>query len=513
MNLIFITIDSLNRHFLKAYGQPIELDVQTPNLDRFAAKAAVFDKHYVGSLPCIPARREFYSGVQEFLWRSWGPVEAYDQPVARLARQNGYTTQFITDQFHYFNNGSHGYFSDYQGFELIRGHELDAYKTAPLKNPDSPFLKQIKYDSRQPDTSPFNRLAYAKNVEGMSEEKDFFAPKVFTSAAQWLADNHKHEKFMLVVDSYDVHEPFHNPDSYASMYTDEDIHDPELPIWPFYGNTEQEGHAKLNKRQIDFVRAQFAAKLTLVDTWFGKVLDQLDAYGLWDNTMIVITSDHGHFLGEKGWMGKPACTTYNVLANIPLMIWHPQGAHNGGRVPALTSSVDMYATMVEAMGIDISHPVHSRSLLPLVLGKADKVRDWALYGYFGRALNVTDGDHTYHVKPDGTAPVYNYSTMFMNALASMLPAQPPEHAEAGRFLPYTNSLVWKYSAEVPEEFKSFFKPHYENALYDLTRDPWQNDNLLERDSALHARMRELLLRALDEMQAPEEVYARIGERR
>ncbi|KIL40517.1 hypothetical protein SD70_13215 [Gordoniibacillus kamchatkensis] len=509
MNVIFITIDSLNRHFLKAYGQPIELDVKTPNLDRFAAKAAVFDKHYVGSLPCIPARREFYTGIQEFLWRAWGPVEAYDVPVARAARQNGYVTQFITDQFHHFNNGSHGYFSDYQGFELIRGHELDAWKTAPLQNPDTPFLKQLKYGG-QPETAPFNRLAYAKNVEHLKEEIDFFAPKVFTSAAEWLESNHTHEKFMLVVDSYDVHEPFHNPDEFASLYTEENIHDPDMPLWPVYGNTQLDGHAKLNERQVAFVRSQFAAKLTLVDKWFGKVLDKLDEHRLWDNTMVIVTSDHGHFLGEKGWMGKPACTTYNVLANIPLIVWHPLGTHNRKRISALSSSVDVYATMLEAMGIGIKHQVHSRSLLPLVLGQAESVRDWALYGYFGKAVNITDGEYTYHVAPNTEAPVYNYSTMYMNPVASMLPVNVPDKVEAGRYLPYTDAMVWKYEAKVPEEFKAFFKSHYETALYHVQEDAWQNDNLLDREPGQLRRMKQLLLVALADMQAPAEVYERLG---
>lgn len=73
MNLVLISIDSLSRHFLKMYGQPIELDVRTPNLDALAARSAVFDTHFAGSLPCMPARREFFAGVQEFLWRPWGP--------------------------------------------------------------------------------------------------------------------------------------------------------------------------------------------------------------------------------------------------------------------------------------------------------------------------------------------------------------------------------------------------------------------------------------------------------
>lgn len=502
-----ITIDSLNKHFLNAYGQSVDIDVKTPNLDRFAAKSAVFDRHYCGSLPCMPARREMYTGIQEFLWRGWGPVEPYDVPIARAASRNGYVTQFISDQFHFFQGYSHGYYDDYRGFDLVRGHELDPWKTGPLGEADQGFLRKINYNPNQ--SGPFDRSAYARNVRGFSKEEDFFAPKVFTSAADWLEQNHSHEKFMLVVDSFDVHEPFHNPDHYAERYTEEDIHDPDLPMWAHSGRTDT-GHTALSDRQISFIRSQYAAKMSLVDKWLGKVFDKLDEHGLWDRTMVIITSDHGHYLGDKNLIGKPFCNTYNVLANIPLLIWHPKGAHNGGRVSALTATIDFYSTILDAMNIDISHKVHSRSLLPILLGQREKVRDWALYGYFGQAVNITDGKHTYHVAPEDDVPVFNYSTMYMNPAAFFLPGYVPDEVESGKFLPYTDATVWKYEVKIPPEFKKYMRGGFATELYDVENDPRQEDNRIDKSPELLGRMRDLLHTALSELQAPPELFHRMG---
>ncbi|WP_165452709.1 sulfatase [Paenibacillus thalictri] len=507
MNLILITIDSLNKHFLNAYGGQPGMDVRTPNLDRFAAKSAVFHRHYSGSLPCMPARRELYTGTQEFLWRSWGPVEPYDMPIARAAGEQGYVTQFISDQFHFFLGYSHGYYDDYHGFELIRGHELDPWRTAPLSEQDETFLQKIKY--RQNSPKPFDRAMYARNVKNFKEEADFFAPRVFASAEKWLEDNHSHEKFMLVIDSFDVHEPFHNPDSTAGMYTDEDIRDPDLPVWAHSGRTD-EGHGSLSERQIAFIRSQYAAKITLVDKWLGKVFDKLDEHGLWDDTMVIVTSDHGHYLGERDLIGKPAYNNYNVLANIPLMIWHPQGAHNGSGVSALTSTVDLYATMIDAVGGKAKPIGHSRSLMPLLTGRADHVRDWAIYGYFGRGMNVTDGRYTYHVAPDESVPLFNYSTMYMNPAAFFFPGYVPEEVESGRFLPYTEAMVWKYEVKVPPEFARFHSGGYATELYDVENDPWQMNNLLDSSPELHAQMKNLLATALSHLRAPAETFRRTG---
>lgn len=504
MNVIWISIDSLNRHFLKTYGQPIEIDVKTPNLDALARKSTVFDSHYAGSLPCMPARREFNAGVQEFLWRPWGPMEPFDRPLARVARESGVTTQLVTDHFHFFQHGSHGYYSDYQGFDFIRGHEHDAWKTAPLK-PDPAFLRQLNFDPKQPPTDYMNPLAYARNTFDMRNEEDFFAPRVFRSAAKWLDENHEHDSFFLMIDSFDVHEPFHNPDVYAKMYTDEDVHDPEMILWPVYGNVNDEGPTHMTERQVAFARAQFAGKLTMVDRWLGHFLSRVDELGLWDNTAVIVTSDHGHYLGEKGWMGKPDCPVYNVLANTPLIIWHPEADTNGTRVSALTSAVDMYATVLDMLDLDADHGPHSRSLLPLLSRTVDRIRDYALYGYYGRAVNITDGRHTYHRAPDWDRPLNLYSSAYMNELNWFRPVElpDPDKVESGRFLPYTKSPVWRYPVR--------FDPWYQDSpLFNVQEDPWQERDLSASSPGALREMQDLMRRALSELSAPEELYSRLG---
>jgi arylsulfatase A-like enzyme len=88
VNVVLVLIDSLNRHHLSAYG---ESPVSTPNLNRFASKAWRFDNHFVGSLPCMPARREIFAGHVEMMWRPWGPLAPYNARLPRLLEERGNT--------------------------------------------------------------------------------------------------------------------------------------------------------------------------------------------------------------------------------------------------------------------------------------------------------------------------------------------------------------------------------------------------------------------------------------
>ncbi|MEJ7761615.1 MAG: sulfatase-like hydrolase/transferase [Thermomicrobiales bacterium] len=505
MNVIFISIDSLSRHFLKVYGQPIEIDVQTPNLDRFAERALVFDTHYAGSLPCMPARREFFAGIQEFLWRPWGPMEPFDTPLARAARGAGAVSQLVTDHYHYFQHGSHGYYEDYNGFEFIRGHESDAWKTTP-RDPDPNFLRQLRADGANGVGDYMSRAAYARNVASFNieDETDFFPAKVFSRAADWLRNNQDHSKWFLAIDSFDVHEPFHCPEPYASMYTDEDPRDPDLVVWPVYGRVD-EGKSQLTPRQIAFVRSQFAGKITMVDRWLGEVLDTMDRLDLWQDTMVVVTTDHGHYLGEHGWMGKPTAPFYNVLAHTPLLIWHPDNPRAGGRTAALTSAVDIYSTVLDALEAPVPHNVHSQSLMPVLRGDREHHRDWAVYGYWGSSINVTDGRYTYFHPCQAGTPANAHSTMMimMDPWDWFRPVEPQLTAEAGRFLPYTDIPVWRYSSASQSR-------HDVPMLFDVQNDPGQIHNLAVEQPGITSDMRDLLVAALRQLGAPEDQYRRLS---
>jgi arylsulfatase A-like enzyme len=494
-NVLLITIDSLRRDFLGAYrDRPhvVDYDVATPNLDRFADRAAVFDTHYAGSLPCMPQRREFLCGVREFLWRPWGPVEAFDETVPALAGEVGATTQLVTDHYHYFEHGGQGYYEDYHGFEFVRGHETDQWRTAP-RRPDRNLLRKIPRGDVDPDDpAPDDQSQYARNVADFDEldERDFFAPKVFTRTAEWLKDNRAWDKWFCYVDSFDVHEPFHCPEPYASMYTHEDPTDPDLPLWPEYAPVEEQG---FDDRQLEFVRSQFVGKVTMVDRWFGRVLDRLDREDAWDDTVVVVTTDHGYMLGEHGYLAKNYMPVYDEIAHVPLLVWHPDGRDD--RIDATTSAVDIYPTLLESLGASVPERTHGRSLGPLLRRETDDHREFALYGYFGADACITDGRYTYFLPGDDETTVNVYSTMQM----------PRKNGDAEvASAPFTENALWRY----PSHSGSQQAP--EPMLFDTRDDPRQTNNIAAEAADERERMRGLLVDALDELGAPDEQYERLG---
>src|SRR5688500_7185340 len=149
MRIVFALFDSLNRHALGCYGGEA---IRTPNFDRFAARAITFDRHYVGSLPCMPARRDLHTGRLNFMHRSWGPLEPFDNSFARLLSAGGVYTHIISDHLHYFEDGGAGYTNAYDTWEFIRGQENDPW--VAMAQPPIERLRE-RYDERH---YPFDRI-------------------------------------------------------------------------------------------------------------------------------------------------------------------------------------------------------------------------------------------------------------------------------------------------------------------------------------------------------------------
>lgn len=127
-NAVVILLDSLNRHMLGSYGGR---EFATPNLDRFAASALRFERHYAGSLPCMPARHDILCGALDFLWRPWGSIEIWEDAITRHLHDAGVTSMLISDHPHLFEVGGENYHTDFTAWEYARGHESDPWKTRP----------------------------------------------------------------------------------------------------------------------------------------------------------------------------------------------------------------------------------------------------------------------------------------------------------------------------------------------------------------------------------------------
>ena len=96
---VVLLLDSLNRHMLGCYGGQ---EFETPNIDRLAARSKKFNRHFTGSLPCMPARHDILCGALDFLWKPWGSIELWERPITYSLRRKGIPTQLITDHPHLF---------------------------------------------------------------------------------------------------------------------------------------------------------------------------------------------------------------------------------------------------------------------------------------------------------------------------------------------------------------------------------------------------------------------------
>ena len=125
MKAIVLLFDSLNRRYLSSYGCDW---THTPNFKRLAEHTVTFDNAFIGSMACMPARRELHTGRYNFLHRSWGPVEPFDDSMPEILSKNGIYTHLTTDHYHYFEDGGCTYHTRYNSWESSRGREGDPWK-------------------------------------------------------------------------------------------------------------------------------------------------------------------------------------------------------------------------------------------------------------------------------------------------------------------------------------------------------------------------------------------------
>ena len=498
MNIILILVDSLNRDCISVYNP--DTHCRTHFLDEFAQRATVFDNHFISSLPCMPARREIFSGRKEFMWRPWGPLEAFDPRLPVIVREAGYNTGMVTDHYHYWEEMANGYIQGFSSLEFIRGHETDYWKL-PETGPVPPWVDKIA-EFR----SAVHPRQYYANVKDFDGEEDFFPAKVFSKAADWLGENAANGPFFLQVESFDVHEPFDVPEPYASMYTDGSKDD--FNIWPPYQvySDLDAFMAQTTPEELAFLKAQYMGKTTMVDKWLGVFLDKISALDLWKDTVVIFTTDHGHDLGERGAFGKQF-PHYDSHSNIPLMVWHPEVA-GGRRAGALTQTVDMFATIVEAAGAPIPEVNrHSRSLLRVLEGK--QLRDAILYGTFGQGVCISDGDWSLFKAPVEGRELFFYSTMINRPLIVDNPVDgrvgpmPNPPVDQGYFDLTVPLPMWKMPITIDPRT-------YENFLFNRAVDPGQNDNIWDRESHQRERLLKLMKQMIEDEGAPPEQFERLG---
>ena len=493
----------------------------------------------------MPARHDILVGALDFLWKPWGSIELWEESITATLRRAGITTMLVSDHPHLFETGGENYHTDFDGWDYVRGHEGDPWRTYP--DPTAFGAPTLTADGRPLITNAADGGWFLRDQLGIADrsfghrhyddsrtwfrtEDDFPGPRTMASATSWLRHaSAAHPRWMLFVDEFDPHEPFDTPEPWASMYDDEPLTDDEIDlgrlVWPPYivGGTST---GALTERQARQIRNNYGAKLSMIDHHFGTLLDELDAQKLWDTTAVIVCTDHGHYLGDERtttdgadradiW-GKPGIPQFEPLGHTPLMIHWPGVAPR--RVDALTTNVDINATIADAFGAVQNHRTHGRSLVPTLTGTAETVRDWAIGGVYGNWVQVTDGRRKYARAPvDANMPLSmwsnRWSTMPVHkGLESYMRFPTPDRRAFLDVMPGTDIPVIRQpfaEGDVLPFWAGGGRNVGNHHLYDVDLDPDETENRAS-DTAAAADMLDLLRTALTDVEAPDDQFARLG---
>ena len=391
-NVLLIIIDSLRPDHVGAYGAPI---VQTPNVDALAARGLRFNRAFPEAMVTIPARRSIFTSRRIFPFRNhvvneelgtspgWQAIADNETTFTSVFRREGYWVAQVSDNPHTAFTRSYKPFRlSYDRFVSVVG--ASGFLKDPQSVPLSTVYKWLPPVLRDDRYVPGMRKYLANSGEGVDEELTC-AARTFKEAAKMLDDVKGREPFALVVDCFDPHEPWSPPRKYLDLYGDPDYTGPEV------GVTRYGLSGYLSKEELRRLRAVYAAEVTMTDRWLGHFMDRFYELGLDESTVVLMLSDHGYLLGDRGYAGKVPSEMHPELAQVPFVLIHPEGKAAGEVSSHFASTHDVGPTLLSAAGIDPPGYLEGSDLSPLLEGEepAEK-REFHYGGMYNRFFIRTD---------------------------------------------------------------------------------------------------------------------------
>jgi len=276
--------------------------------------------------------------------------------VAEALVQQGYHTGFFSDVPHYFVPGMN-FTRGFQQWGFVRGQAEDRYHATAHADPA--LLSRYR-------GHPERIRAHLVNVRPEQPEEAWPAARTFRNAIRFVEQNRGRQPFYLYVDTFTPHETWEAPLHYYDLYGSRKEREPVCLTVP-YGPLDR--HPDLEDR-LPSIRANYAGLVTMVDTWFGKLMEALDRLELRENTLVFFLSDHGTNFADsaEGIVGKPADFLYPGTMDIPLMLRHPDRRGAGDVCDALVYSLDVPATVLAASDTEPVGEIEGQSLLPIAEG-------------------------------------------------------------------------------------------------------------------------------------------------
>jgi arylsulfatase A-like enzyme len=462
MNIILIISDTFRYDNL--FDRSV-MPVRTPHLDTFSQRAVSLEQFYAGSFPTIPHRTDLTTGRYGWPWYPWQPLNRSSRNnMPRMLQKNGYVSQLICDCPHLFDAGFQLTFT---AAEALRGQEGDLHRLR-MNHPIDTVMP--------PGKTRTGEYLEGHNLVDMHRwlnhdwrgEEDCFPPRTARTVVEWLEQNYRYENFLLWVDMFDPHEPWDPPEYMVRRYDPDASGTPMLH--PNYGRADD-----YTPEELRNLRAHYCAEAELVDRWVGRIMEKIDDLSLWDNSIVVFTSDHGTSLGEHNRTGKTNINDrddriwpiYPEVAHIPFLVAAP-GLPGGSSVNGFAQPVDILPTLLELAEAnqDPKEPFHGRSFAHALRGESQNT---------GVNVAVSGGFHRWpedgKIPPNATTPVI-----------------------------YTND--WAYAPIGPER---------ERQLFDLNTDPYAETNIAADHPNIVKDMHERLTQWLKDLESPSETLDLLRE--
>jgi arylsulfatase A-like enzyme len=390
-NIVFFFCDDLASQAISAYGHKLKL-LDTPNMDRLAREGMKFQRCLVPNSICGPSRAVIqtgkYSHANGFI-DNRSRFDSSQQTMPKLLQKAGYQTAVIGkwhlvsdpvgfDHWHilpgqglYYNPPMirDGQQVKHQGYvtDLISDFSLEWLKK---RDKTKPFLLMTQHKA------PHREWAPALRHLGWSGDRQFPEPETWFDdyAGRGRAEKEQDmtlEKTFTLLDAKEV-----PPQNMTAE---------QLATWNAYYEPRNEAMRKANLSGQDIVRWRYQrymhdylGTVKAVDEALGKLLDFLDAEGLSDNTLIMLSSDQGFYLGEHGWFDKR--WIYEESLTTPLLVRWPGVAKSGSMNSHMVSIIDFPETFLEAAALPVPADMQGRSLMPLLRG--EKPTDWRTSFYY-----------------------------------------------------------------------------------------------------------------------------------
>jgi arylsulfatase A-like enzyme len=393
LNVLLVIVDSVRSDFVAAYGAPL---VETPAIDSLAAQGVRFTRFFPEAMPTVPARRALMTGRRTFPFRGWerapdlgrgpgaAPIEDVSQVFTAHLKRRGYWTASASDNpFLAFTKSFRPFRLSFDRYVSVEGHS--GFRNDPSTVTEEQLARWLPEGLSDDDRYVAGIRKYLANTGYGEDDSESNAARVFRESIKLLEEAAEKQPFALVVDSFDPHEPWSPTPEVVRKYAD-----------PSYRGANP-GTARytraatyLDEAEVRQMRAVYAAALTITDKWLGQFLARFRELGLHENTAVVLVSDHGILLGDRGWTGKIAQELHPELIQVPCVLIHPDKKRAGSASSYFASTHDIAPTLLALAGVDKPGGMDGTDLSPLFAGDDPPERAFAYGGYFNHFFVRTD---------------------------------------------------------------------------------------------------------------------------